>query len=401
MSHLARAATAGALFAVTLAAGAAAATYDQYACRRPDGGPAPADGFAGRRAGGPGVAVVDQCAAGGSLDAVVSGGGTAVWHYAPPPGTSIAGVTVRRRVVIPVGSGARYLLAGSDDRCDADASCGDGIYDLGVPAGALDFRLACPGAGCGAGGRFSVEAVRIRLTDDDPPRLLAPPGGGLFGGGVLSGNGVATYSATDVGGGVFRAALVVDGAEQERRPVDGARPGCRIPFTRAAPCPPAASGRLRLDTRRLADGEHRVALVVYDATGVNRAVYGPVAVRVANAAGGAGRHGARPPRPPAQLVLIANRSRLRNGENLTLVARLAAAPGGAAAGHVAFQVLIAGRWRTFARRALGSDGVVSLHHRFHATFRRLRYRFRAVVAGGHAAAYAPGHSGVVDVVVAG
>jgi hypothetical protein len=388
--------------AMAAAAGSAsAASYDQYACRLPGGGPAPADGFAGRRDGGIGSAVVDQCASGGDLDAVLAGPGSASWHYVPPAGTSIAAVRVRRRVVIGDGSRAQYALAGSDDRCDASAPCGEGVYDLGAPPGGLDFRLSCPAPDCDGGGRVSLEAVRITLTDDVAPQLSGAPGGGLFASEPLSGEQEVTFAATDAGGGVYQAALVIDGTERPRHAIAAGRPGCRTPFTRAAPCPQAASGTLRLDTRTVADGRHSMALAVYDATGANRALYGPVDVAVANRHPRAGGHhrGSRPAaRPRAPVRLSANRSRLDNGENLTLLAWLAA-PAPASGGRVAFQVLIAGRWRTFATRPLGPDGIISLHHRFHATFRRLRYRFRAVIAGGRRFPFAGGHSRAVDVVV--
>lgn len=373
-----------------LAAGPAAATpaYDQYACRAPGGRPAPADGFVARSGGAGTAATVDQCAAGGTLDAALATAGTAGWRYTPPPATSIDAVSIRRRVAIPARSGATYELAGADDRCDAASACGEGLYDLGVPAGGLDFRLSCPVDACGGGGRLSIEAVRISLADPSPPQIT----GVAFPGGPLRGVRAVSYTATDTGGGVYEAALVVDGTERRPRPAAPRDRACRRPFVAAVPCPLEVRGTLALDTRPLAGGPHTVGLAVYDATGVNRAVSAPVGVVVAD------RGSTASEREPAPLALLASRTRLRNGQSLSLSARLpVAVPAGTA--RVAFQVLIAGRWRTFAARTMGADGRASVRHRFHATFRRLRYRFRAVIGGDQRFPFAAGRSRAVSVLV--
>ena len=382
--------TSGSLLALALlAAGPAAAapTYDQYACRAPGGRPAPADGFIARSGGASTAATIDQCGAGGSLDAALVAAGAAGWRYAPPPGTSIAAVSIRRRVAIPAGSEASYELAGADDRCDAASACGEGRYDLGVPAGGLDFRLSCPVDACG-GGRLSIEAVRISLTDPSPPQIT----GVMVPGGPLRGVQTVSYTAADTGGGVYEAALVVDGAERPRRPAAPRDHTCRRPFVAAVPCPLQARGTLPLDTRPLAAGPHTVGLAVYDATGVNRAVSEPVGVLVAE-------RGAAPSgRALAPLALLASRTRLRNGQSLSLFARLpGAVPTGTA--RVAFQVLVAGRWRTFAVRPVSADGRAHVRHRFHATFRRLRYRFRAVITGDRRFPFATTRSRAIAVLV--
>jgi hypothetical protein len=386
----ARVASGTVLAVALLAAGPAAAapTYDQYACRAPGGRPASADGFVARSGGGSTAATVDQCAAGGGLDAALAAAGAAGWRYAPPPGTSIAAVSIRRRVTIPPGSGATYELAGADDRCDAASACGESLYDLGVPAGGLDFRLACPVDACGGGGRLSIEAVRISLADPALPQVtgMAVPEGPLRGVQTVS------YTAADTGGGVYEAALVVDGTERERRPAAPRDRACRRPFVVAVPCPPQVRGSLLLDTRALAVGPHTVGVAVYDATGANRAVSEPVGVVVAE------RAAAVSERAPAPLALLASRTRLRNGQSLSLSARLpVAVPAGTA--RVAFQVLIAGRWRTFAVRPMGAGGRARVRHRFHATFRRLRYRFRAVIRGDRRFPFAAGRSRAVSVLV--
>jgi hypothetical protein len=201
-----------------------------------------------------------------------------------------------------------------------------------------------------------------------------------------------SYAAADTGGGVFEAALLIDGVERPRRPAAPRHRACRRPFVAAVPCPLQVRGTLPLDTRTLAAGPHTIGLAVYDATGVNRGLSEPVGMVVAIRAAAASE------RAPARLVLLASRTQLRNGQSLSLFAQLPVAVHAGTA-RVAFQVLIAGRWRTFAVRPVGGDGRARVRHRFHATFRRLRYRFRAVIRGDRRFPFAAGHSRAVSVLV--
>ena len=367
-----RAWVAGALAAFAAAATAHAGTYVQHACRLPDGRPAAADGFTPRTDGGDAAVAADECRRGGGLTLALgrgAGPASAEWVYVAPPDTAIAAVSLRRRVTLGEGSGAQYALAGSADRCGAATACGDDRFDLAVPPGRLDFRLECPAAGC-AGDRDPVAVVRsarITLRDDSPPSVLAT-GGALLAGGRVAGRARVRFTATDAGGGVALAMLVVDGRVRARHHVGG----CRAPYARAVPCPLRVTGTLTLDSRALADGPHTVAVMVADATGVNRAVTATVGIDVANVP-----RPAVPVRPaPRRVTLSASRARLRNGQVLWLRARNGR-PGAAAA----FQVRVGRRWRTFAVRRLDATGSARVRHRFRLTFRRLRYAFRVVVAG--------------------
>jgi hypothetical protein len=102
---------------------------------------------------------------------------------------------------------------------------------------------------------------------------------------------------------------------------------------------------------------------------------------------------------PAPIRLTPSSRHLRNGEVLRLVARVGAGHVPARSADVAYQVLIAGHWRTFASRLLDRRGRTSIAHRFHVTFRRTRYAFRAVVHPRGAFPYAAAHSKPVGVLV--
>ena len=366
-----------ALAAIAAAAAPAhGATYTEDACGRAGGAGAAAAGFAAL--GAPG-ATADACGAGGGLALTVDGatgaGSAAGWRFVPPPGTTVAGLTLHRRVAIPARSAAVYTLDGSAERCDASSRCGDGLFDLPVPTDGLDFRLACPSAGCGPGGATVVlRRLQIVLRDDDAPTVTAAPPGA-----PVRGRAAIRAEARDSGGGVAGLAVLVDGDQR------AARSFCRPPFARAIPCPRRVRTTFALDTRGLVGGLHRVDVVATDATGVNRAVSGPRDLEVAA--------GPRPPRRP-RVVLRAGRPRLRNGETLVLVAHV---PLAARDRDVAFEVRVGGRWRAFALRRPGADGRARVTHRLRRTYRRLRYAFRAVVRG--AGPRGPRRSPVVRVLV--
>jgi hypothetical protein len=98
----------------------------------------------------------------------------------------------------------------------------------------------------------------------------------------VSGTPALNVTATDKGGGVYQEALAIDGVEQPRQIVDDNGGACRPPFVHQVPCKLTATGELSFDTTTLPDGQHTIALVVYDATGTNSVTYGPVPVDVDN-----------------------------------------------------------------------------------------------------------------------
>ena len=203
-----------------------------------------------------------------------------------------------------------YALLGAEDSCHPADSC-DGIageYQKDWPTAAsrpssLDFQITCPETGCQAATGFTSASIqlywlRIDLADLAPPELTAPPSTGLFSTGrALRGQEPVAFTATDKGGGVFTAALVVDDVERDRWVVDENAGACLQPFVKRVPCKLTATSTHAFDTTGLSDGAHEVELFVYDATEVNKATFGPVDVVVDNTSpppgggGGAGSGG--------------------------------------------------------------------------------------------------------------
>ncbi|HZO37357.1 MAG TPA: hypothetical protein VFB41_10850 [Solirubrobacteraceae bacterium] len=115
------------------------------------------------------------------------------------------------------------------------------------------------------------------------PQIGTPPSTGLFDTSrSLHGTEAVAFSASDAGGGVSSASLVVDGVERDRRVLDANNGGCQRPYSLSVPCKPNVSASYGFDTTALADGRHDVTLQVRDATEVNQATYGPISITVDN-----------------------------------------------------------------------------------------------------------------------
>src|SRR5689334_19182312 len=115
------------LLLLLLPSTAHAGTYDVYACRLPDGSPAPTrswtpvEAYAGRGAHG---STSDTCATGGVLSAelplsssLASAGSGAGWRFDAPSGTAISAFQIRRYArssYLAVGAGSAGYVATLD-----------------------------------------------------------------------------------------------------------------------------------------------------------------------------------------------------------------------------------------------------------------------------------------------
>jgi hypothetical protein len=150
--------------------------------------------------------------------------------------------------------------------CTAPSACVVGTDDLPYPAFGRLFRSD--------------------VTIDDPVApTVSAIGGTIASPGAVAGQRTVTADATDVGGGVQRVELLVDGSLTDQL-VGAGR--CAVPYTAAAPCPDATTSRFSLDTSTLANGSHTIVVRAVDAAG-NATTSAPFTVDVANAvpAGGA------------------------------------------------------------------------------------------------------------------
>jgi hypothetical protein len=132
------------------------------------------------------------------------------------------------------------------------------------------------------GSSFTLYSARIGLSDISPPTFRVPPTGSLMApGAVLTGERTVRFDASDVGGGLARAAIVVDDQSQPEQPVDLGGTTCRAPYTTPAPCALSAAGLLSLDTAQFPNGPHKIQIALIDA-GENRTLSEPIIVSTQN-----------------------------------------------------------------------------------------------------------------------
>lgn len=300
---------------IIAAPSAQAATYTVYSCQTPTGAPASMDGWASASEVASLTTTINNCPAHGFALEMLPGrshpsNDSANLNFHAPADTTIASYALWRSVALSAPYNYRYYeLTGSGlvehDGCYAAWSSCRG---LGDPASPLDpgnvvggvgspttSRLevlltcgeadnsstACPASNPAA--TFTLYRADITLTDSNPPTLTeAPTGSLLTPRAQLTGVQSLTLSASDKGGGVYRAMLVVDGNVVTNQVLDTNGGRCAEPFTVAVPCKLAATGTLSLDTASLSDGSHSLRVVVTDATGTNTVNWGPVTIQTAN-----------------------------------------------------------------------------------------------------------------------
>lgn len=271
------------------AASADAAGYTVWSCRGPQGEPLSAAAWS---AGGDGTQA-DGCAAGGGLRASLSATATAAdaaggFRFALAPGAAIGGWRVWLSASTSATTdGSTYgagvaeadglRVAGFTAGCvAAPAGCawGDPADAVGPtnlvqgagPAPGLAVAVRCQTPlGCAPANdpAATVELYRsaVDVVDDAAPSV-GPLTGGLLAGAPVDRPQSVVVPVSDVGGGVARVELLVDGAVAQIAPSGGA---CAVPYATAAPCPSATDRAFTVDPAALAAGAHTVAARVVDA----------------------------------------------------------------------------------------------------------------------------------------
>src|SRR4051812_46325563 len=294
-----------AIFALGAAGGAWGDTYTVRGCAA--GWEAHAD---------QGAAATDGCTTGGGLSAGLAGpgpwdGGTFAFHrFTAPAGTRIARVTLGRATHgMPVGSVRTFSYTLSADGKTIEA-CAPGPTDtctgdlagpldaVGLDAGAVLFSF-----GCGADDPNQCTAVngmapsatitdpRVVLRDPAPPTVASKT---VVDDGEKTGRVRLTYAASDVGGGVYRTVVRVDGKVAAADPVGGTCADVdpsdddAYEFGVPMPCPAGARRAVDFDVLKLPLSQHAVEVAVEDAAGNSTTVYGPVVLpkRNGDVAGG-------------------------------------------------------------------------------------------------------------------
>ncbi len=133
----------------------------------------------------------------------------------------------------------------------------------------------------GSGAYFALHWITLRLEDLTAPQVLDASGPVLEG---ESQRGVRylMLKLRDTGGGLLKTRIEVDGQRFAEQGIDDNAGRCRIPFVTPVPCKLSANVELPVDTSRLADGDHQVTVRIFDATGVNSVLYGPITISVDN-----------------------------------------------------------------------------------------------------------------------
>ncbi|MDQ3851166.1 MAG: hypothetical protein M3296_11205, partial [Actinomycetota bacterium] len=288
-----------------LAPGVATAdTYSVFSCRDPLGAANAASGWRGVASAG-GI-VSNGCPAGGALAASLpqarpAGNASAVWQFDAPAATRIVRMLARRSTSGLQRSFQTFDLAysletnlglpntGTLERCapSTESSCTadvSGVVDKqGLDGRTLSFRALCTNAGgtCSGPMSFQVPQVVVGLEDRLAP---AVSNARVLDDGDPSGTLAVGFNAADVGGGVYRALVKVDGRLAQAIPMAPAPCADVAPtdadpyqFNVPVPCPPLVTGaQARVAAASLPPGPHGVEVVVEDAAGNQTSVFGPV-----------------------------------------------------------------------------------------------------------------------------
>ena len=287
----------------------AGADYTVYACQGPTGQPAPISGWE-PLSGGDAVAS-NECAAGGVLSVFMRGagpwqGGQGAEHrFAAPAGTRIVRARLQRRTFGFAGNPARWAYtlyadgkeletceAGGASKCTTDL---DGPADFpNLDAGVVGFRAGCATiqtSSCSAPAvRVEVPRVAIGLRDGAAPTVANVAGSLPAATAGVRGTLTATWDATDVGGGIYRTIVEIDGQPFAAEPVPGptcadADPANADPyeFLAAVPCPLDQTGlSAAVDTTKLSNGPHTITVLTEDAAGNRSTVVGAKPLMVDN-----------------------------------------------------------------------------------------------------------------------
>ena len=286
---------------------ARSAIYEVHACRLPSGAPAPAHGWTTTSAYGPGALSRINCP-GGAMTSQPAAGDHNQKHllgfsFTAPTGTTIAGYDRHADGVADATMGPTYwsygefgTLVGREDIVGIGQCGGCGVFTAAWLTPNLSYRLTrlisalrCESSSennttpCQANGsHFSLRRITLRLEDLKPPQVVSGSGPLLESSAPQHGTRFLALKLRDVGGGLLKTRVEVDGERFSEQNVDDNGGRCRMPFVATVPCKLASDVELPIDTTRLPDGHHAISVRVVDATGVNSTLYGPIPINVDN-----------------------------------------------------------------------------------------------------------------------
>ena len=335
---------------LALAPPAKAGTYTVFTCRLPSGASAPTDGWRVEN-DVPGLRHSDSCASGGYLRSSMEENGfpegtRGGWAWTGPAAAALRSVTLWRSFALGAfnGQASPYRdVVNNSQALEADTSAGspigNGNPSGGVPAlgfhptnqvqhsnlgdNVLRVRVGCAGFSfgvCPLGGGLAADqrifAAWFRLEDSIDP-IAQSVAGPLARGDVHAGEESVTFSAADIGAGVYRGLIEIDGNPVKAEVLDSnggrcvdASPGDSdsFQFVHLTPCKASANGTIRLDTRTISDGPHDLRIRVEDASGNRGTVFGSAPITINNA----------PPLAPPGTEPIPNGARPSRAAKLTV-----------------------------------------------------------------------------------
>ena len=291
---------------LTSAPAAHADVYSVFSCRDPLGPANAAAGWSGTTSGS--GTVSNGCAQGGALTAALAqprpeGNASASWTFAAPPGTKIVRFHARRTTTglakSLLASDLAYIVETdtatlekcappTESSCIADLS--EPIQKEGLNGSWVRFRAICTNAGdfCSSPLRIDTTQVNIGLQDLFAPTVAHAK---VLDDGDQSGELTVGFDAADLGGGLYRMIVKVDGKVAQAVSAGGkcadalATDADPYQFDVPVPCPLVATGaKAQVDVRTLAPGAHGVELAIEDAAGNQTAIYGPTEFPRANGA---------------------------------------------------------------------------------------------------------------------
>ncbi|HEY3188984.1 MAG TPA: hypothetical protein VGJ70_15985, partial [Solirubrobacteraceae bacterium] len=315
---------------LTAAPVARAGTYDVYSCYAGAEGfhnpGANASAWSGRDDPGGRFGAFDQCGATDNGFGVISfsgyqapSGAFGEVAFAAPAGTRVVRLRLWR-TAWSYGSGSggasqrNYLSTLADGNSQLGGDGFDGTEDVPygragttdtayhglIPANLLDvdwsnatparvayqvgcrFDAGCPTAAPDGGFAAGVKiyGTIVTLRDPSDPELAVAGSGLLTAGGTHSGRELVHVTAASDNSGIKRLAVYADEAASPVGVVDFERNGDKCAWWQPLPCQNVTDVDVPVDTRRVADGNHRFVVRAYDAAENVRAfVSEPVTVK--------------------------------------------------------------------------------------------------------------------------
>lgn len=214
--------------------------------------------------------------------------GNGWWAVSAPANTSIAQLTLHQTFA-GFQSYFTFDLYTPDGRLlERAATWGGSMTTSGtrtfvINTGRVTGRFYCALSSCsGTGTSVVTDRVDPTIEDDHAPTFDSPPSGSLLSSGSVSGVRGVAFSASDLGGGIYTASLLIDGVAVQTVVPNRNGGRCLRPFTTLVPCQLQVSGSISFDTARLREGDHQVQVAVTDATGTNTTVSAPTTITVDN-----------------------------------------------------------------------------------------------------------------------